>query len=69
LESQIHQLQLWDDLSSDNNRKASQLQDALDELHQRFGQESIRKASDLPIKARNSTKNRAINKYKKHDEE
>ena len=49
LESHAHQLTLWDNAPKVTKNKENHLQEALDELRERFGQEAIRKASDLPI--------------------
>lgn len=54
LESQVHQLNLWDEKFDNRKKMAHQLQDAIDDLRERFGQQSIRNASDLPPRSRSA---------------
>ena len=47
--SPVRQLSLWDDLTEKSGHKSRQLQDALDEVRQRFGRRAIRRGSDFDV--------------------
>jgi DNA polymerase-4 len=55
LGSPQRQLSLWEDAPKYADEKQANLQAALDVLHQRFGQQSIRHASDLSAKDKKSS--------------
>jgi DNA polymerase IV len=60
LGSPARQLNLWDDSPHRPNEKNRQLQDALDEVRQRFGDQAIRHASDLTAAKEKSTSQQEI---------